>query len=52
MIRGVMLFAFSSLWFAHYLLAALQAQRAREAATVAEPLLTATSIPDLPGTGP
>lgn len=50
-----LLFAFSSLWFAHYLLAALQAQRLREAAAradVAAASATPAAIPDLPGTGP
>ena len=31
-----MVFAFSSLWFVHYCLAALQLQRAREAVPVAQ----------------
>jgi MFS family permease len=50
-----LVFAFSSLWFAHYLLAALQAQRARDTTLLADAVaLNATPavIPDLPGTGP
>jgi hypothetical protein len=49
-----LLFAFSSLWFAHYLLAALQAERERAASTLAEAVRVAgpAAIPDLPGTGP
>jgi MFS family permease len=50
-----LVFAFSSLWFAHYLLAALQAQRARDAALRADAVAvnaTPAVIPELPGTGP
>ncbi|MFZ5548240.1 MAG: EI24 domain-containing protein [Pseudomonadota bacterium] len=50
-----LLFAFSSLWFAHYLLAALQAERVRAAGALAEAVgaaSTPAAIPDLPGTGP
>jgi hypothetical protein len=50
-----LVFAFSSLWFAHYLLAALQAQRARDAAVVADAVavnVTPAVIQELPGTGP
>lgn len=50
-----LVFAFSSLWFAHYLLAALQAQRARDAAVVADAVAVNAApvvIQELPGTGP
>lgn len=48
-----LVFAFSALWFAHYLLAALQLQRASASAVVVEVTPPpASPLPDLPGTAP
>jgi hypothetical protein len=51
-----LVFAFSALWFAHYLLAALQLQRASAAAAVVmgvpPPASHLPDLPDLPGTTP
>jgi len=47
-----LVFAFSSLWFAHYLLAALEAHRAATGGVVVEPVAEASSsptpLPDVP----
>jgi len=51
-----LVFAFSSLWFAHYCLASLQQLRAQEPTTpqgsAAAPLIEVTATPVLPGTDP
>lgn len=44
-----LVFAFSALWFAHYLLAALQLQRAQQSAAAAEAALLSQAQPSLPG---
>jgi len=51
-----LVFAFSSLWFAHYCLASLQQLRAQEPTTpqgsAAAPVIEVTATPVLPGTDP
>ncbi len=47
-----LVFTFSALWFAHYLLAALQMHRAAATSVMAEAALPAAPLQDLPGTTP
>jgi hypothetical protein len=45
-----LVFAFSALWFAHYLLAALQVHRAQQEAAVAEAVVVAETLAPRLGT--